>query len=176
MVNKILVTYSSYTGSTADIAETIGEILSDNGAQVEVRLMHNVKDLSSYNAIVIGSAIQSAKWLPEALQFIEIHKETLIQKPVAIFSVCMTLAMKNGEKYRQGISNWLNPVRKLVKPVSEEFFAGVLNINQIESFIQRIKFRISVALGVWKEGDHRNWEAIEKWANSLNSKFSNTKK
>jgi len=167
MAIKILVTYSSCTGSTADIAETIGEILSDNGAQVEVRLMHNVKDLSSYNAIVIGSAIQGAKWLPEALQFIEMNKETLIQKPVAIFSVCMTLAMKNGDKYRQGIADWLNPVRKLVKPVSEEIFAGVLNINQIESFIQRIKFRISVALGVWKEGDHRNWKKKKKWANSL---------
>lgn len=171
MSRKILVTYASRTGSTADIAEYIGEILSDHGAQVEIRLMHDVKDLTHYDAVVCGSAIQSAGWLPEAMQFLETHKSNLNLKPIAIFSVCMTLAMKNGEKYKQSISNWINPIRKIVNPASEEIFAGTLKINQIPSFVQRLKFRISVALGVWKEGDHRNWDAIKAWTTSLKSVF-----
>ncbi len=171
MSMKILVTYASRTGSTADIAEYIGEILSDQGAQVEIRLMHDVKDLSRYDAIVCGSAIQSAGWLPEALSFLKTNQSDLKLKPVAIFSVCMTLAMKNGEKYKQHITEWIKPVYKIISPVSAEIFAGTLKINQIPSFVQRIKFRISVVLGVWKEGDHRNWELIKAWATNLKSVF-----
>jgi hypothetical protein len=31
----------------------------------------------------------------------------------------------------------------------------------------RVKFRLSVAFGVWKEGYHRDWDAIRAWAESL---------
>jgi hypothetical protein len=37
----------------------------------------------------------------------------------------------------------------------------------VESFSNRLKFRLSVLFGVWKEGDHRDWDAIRAWANSI---------
>jgi hypothetical protein len=30
-----------------------------------------------------------------------------------------------------------------------------------------MKFRLSVLFGVWKEGDHRDWNAINNWALEL---------
>jgi hypothetical protein len=42
---------------------------------------------------------------------------------------------------------------------SEGLFAGALDIRKIPSFGDRLKFRISVLLGVWSEGDHRDWNA-----------------
>jgi hypothetical protein len=30
-----------------------------------------------------------------------------------------------------------------------------------------LKFRMSVMFGIWKEGDHRDWNAIRTWAESL---------
>jgi menaquinone-dependent protoporphyrinogen IX oxidase len=105
--------------------------------------------------------------LPEATAFVQRHQAALRQKPVAIFAVCMTLAMRDGEKYRQDVSAWLAPVRRLVHPVSEGLFAGVLDIAKIPSFSDRLKFRLSVLFGVWSEGDHRDWQAIRVWANSL---------
>jgi hypothetical protein len=41
----------------------------------------------------------SLQVLPEAIQFIETHRSVFMGKPCAIFTVCMTLAMKGGEKY-----------------------------------------------------------------------------
>ncbi|OGO34224.1 MAG: hypothetical protein A2W35_03655 [Chloroflexi bacterium RBG_16_57_11] len=79
----------------------------------------------------------------------------------------MTLAMRDGEKYRPQIAEWLAPVRALVHPVSEALFAGILDIRKIPSFSDRLKFRLSVASGVWSEGDHRDWNAIRDWANGL---------
>jgi menaquinone-dependent protoporphyrinogen oxidase len=163
---KILVTYATRSGSTAGVAEAIGKTLVEGGAEVDVRPMNEVSDLTPYQAVVAGSAIQASHWLPEALHFIQKHRDALNRKPFAAFEVCMTLAMPNGEKYRPFVADFLQPVRALVKPVSEGLFAGVLDIRKVPSLGDRIKFRLSVLLGVWKEGDHRDWEAIRGWAQS----------
>jgi menaquinone-dependent protoporphyrinogen oxidase len=171
MSNTILVTYASRTGSTVGVAEAIGQTLTENGLRVVVLPMSEVKDLTPYSAVVAGSAIQNKQWLPEAMEFMHTYRTTLMQKPFAAFLVCMTLAMEKGD-YRNAVIEWLSPVRTLVRPVSEGYFAGVLNISKIPSFSTRLNFRISVALGVWTEGDHRDWNAIRDWANSLAPKLS----
>jgi menaquinone-dependent protoporphyrinogen oxidase len=167
MSEKILVTYASRFGSTAGVAEAIGKTLAADGSQVDVISMRDVRDLSPYRAIVAGSAINGGAWLPEAVEFIRIHQKELRGKPFAAFLVCMTLAMKNGGQYRSHVATWLDPVRTLVHPVSEGLFAGVLEIKKIPSFSDRLKFRISVLFGVWKEGDHRDWDAIRAWGIQL---------
>jgi menaquinone-dependent protoporphyrinogen oxidase len=167
MPNKILVAYASQTGSTTGVAEAIGQTLAESGAQVEVRPMKDVKDLAPYQAVVAGSAIQRGQWLPEAMQFMQTHRAVLAQKPFAAFLVCMTLAMPNANKYRPGVAEWLEPVRALARPVSEGLFAGALDISQVPSFADRLKFRLSIAFGAWKEGDHRDWQAIRAWATEL---------
>ena len=171
MLQKILVTYATRTGSTTGVAEAIAKTLREHGDQVDVIPMRKVTDVISYQAVVAGSAIQNRQWLPEAVQFVKTHQTTLNQKPFAMFAVCMTLAMKNGESYRPQISEWLAPVRRLVRPVSEGIFSGALDISKIPSFGDRLKFRLSVAFGVWSEGDHRNWGAIRAWAESLPAKL-----
>jgi len=167
MSNKILVAYASRAGSTAGVAEAIGKTLTEGGAQVEVRPMKDVEDLTPYRAVVAGSAIQNKQWLPEAMQFMQIHQAALTQRPFAAFLVCMTLAMKKADKYRGFVEDFLQPVRALVKPVSEGLFAGVLDIRKVPSASDRFKFRLSVVFGVWSEGDHRDWNAIRSWADSI---------
>jgi menaquinone-dependent protoporphyrinogen oxidase len=167
MNKKFLVTYASRFGSTEGVAQAIGKTLSENGINVDVLPMREVKDLSAYQGVVAGSAINAGAWLPEAMQFMQTHRAELARKPFAAFLVCMTLTMKNGEQYRHHVTTWLDPVRMLVKPISEGLFAGGLNISRIPSFGDRLKFKMSVLFGVWKEGDHRDWNAIQKWALEL---------
>ncbi len=166
MPNKILVTYASRLGSTAGVAEAIGKTLAEDGTLVDVLPMQDVQDLAPYQAVVAGSAIRGREWLPEAMQFVQEHRTELAQKPFAAFLVCITLSMPN-PTYREFVSNWFTPVRALIKPVSEGLFAGVLDIRKISSMSDKIKFRLSVAFGVMKEGDYRDWNAIRAWAINL---------
>lgn len=163
MNKKILVTYASRTGTTTGVAEEIKNVLSSMGFSVDLLPIEKVSSTEQYGVIIAGSPIQSAGWLPEALAFLEKNKDELRKKQFATFQVCMTLAMKNPSKYLNTIRDWLEPVRRIIKPFSEGIFAGRLNIKEIPS-ADRMKFRISVLLGVWKEGDHRNWEEIRLWA------------
>jgi menaquinone-dependent protoporphyrinogen oxidase len=167
MSKRVLVTYATRTGSTVGVAEAIGKTLIDEGWTVDVRPMQEVIDLSEYKAVVAGSAIQNKQWLPEAMQFIRTNQSALVQKPFAAFLVCMTLAMKNADGYRGFVKDFMQPVRSLVKPVSEGLFAGVLDISKVPSAGDRFKFRLSVLFGVWSEGDHRDWNAIQSWTQSL---------
>lgn len=166
MSKRILVTYASVTGSTAGVAEAIGRTLAESGVVVDVRRMQEVRDIAPYRAVVAGSAIHGGQWLPEAMQFLQTHKTALASKPFAAFLVCMTLAMPNAQ-YREHVATWLDPVRALVQPVSEGLFAGALDTKSMRSWGDRLKFRFSVILGVWREGDHRDWDAIRAWVESL---------
>jgi menaquinone-dependent protoporphyrinogen oxidase len=167
MTNKILVTYASRFGATAGVAEAIAKTLAEHGAQIDVLPMKEVKDLTPYRAVVAGSAINGGAWLPEAMQFIQARHAELQQKPFAAFLVCMTLSMKNAGNFHSHVATWLDPVRTLVRPVSEGLFAGTLDIRKMPSFGDRLKFRLSVLFGFWKEGDHRDWNAIHDWAEKL---------
>jgi menaquinone-dependent protoporphyrinogen oxidase len=167
MNNRILVTYASRAGSTAGVAEAIGKTLIERGAQVDMLPMQDVKDLTPYSAVVAGSAIRAAKWLPEAMQFIQANRAELAQKSFAMFTVCITLAMSKTDQYRAAVAGWVAPVRAQVRPVSEGLFAGMLDFSKLPLNWETLKLRATVALGIFPRGDHRDWDAIRAWAQTI---------
>lgn len=167
MPDQILVTYASRYGSTAGVAAEVARTLTDAGCAAIALPMREVNSLSPYRAVVAGSAINRYAWLPEALDFVGKNQLQLGEMPFAIFSVCITLASRDDPQTRSKIRVWLDPVRALVRPVSEEMFAGVLDIPPITPGFERFLFRLLVRLGQVKEGDFRNWPAIRAWAASL---------
>lgn len=172
MSNRVLVTYATFTGSTAGVAEAIGQTLSEHGLDAEVHPMHEVTDLTPYDAVVAGSAIQAKAWLPEAMQFIEKNRAALAAKPFAAFLVCSTLALKNKSmREKADVGSWLAPVRALIKPVSEGLFAGIIEPKKIPIPAARFGFRVSILLGIFRRGDNRDWSAIRAWASELPAKL-----
>lgn len=57
MDKKVLVAYATKYGSTEEIAEKIGQVLRQIDLPVEVLSTNRVSDLTSYDAIVLGSAV-----------------------------------------------------------------------------------------------------------------------
>jgi menaquinone-dependent protoporphyrinogen IX oxidase len=95
------------------------------------------------------------------------HQTELAQRPFAAFMVCITLSMKGSEQYREGITSWMGPVRALVRPVSEGFFAGSLDFHKMPLTFNTLMMRVPVMMKIWQEGDHRDWTAIRAWAAAL---------
>jgi menaquinone-dependent protoporphyrinogen oxidase len=161
---KILVTYASEYGSTGGVAEAIGKELCGKGAKVDVLSARNVNNLSSYQGVVIGSAIYRGKWMAEAVDFVKASAEILRQVPVAYFMVCMTMHRPSEENRRKALA-YLDPVLQTipqVKPVNIEPFAGAMHYSNL-SWLNK---KIIISKGL-PEGDFRNWEAIRAWANDL---------
>lgn len=167
MNKKILVTYASRSGSTAQIAEAVCKTLTEYGDEADLIPIHDVKDLGSYNAVIIGSPIRKSQWLPEAMQFLQTHRVELARKRIATFTVCITLAMPNSQRYQQAVREWITPTRTLVRPVSEGLFAGRLDFNKMPWTLNTLLFRATVALGILPRGDQRDWTAVRTWAQGL---------
>jgi menaquinone-dependent protoporphyrinogen oxidase len=157
-MKKILVAYASKAGSTSEVAQAIGETLSAKGASVEVLQAKHVKDVTAYQAVIIGSAIRVGQWLPEAVNFVKEHQAELRKRPTAYFLVSGTLK-DNTPEVTQKVGAAFDPVRGVIEPVSMGLFAGKMDFSKL-SFLDRT---IAKAVGS-VEGDWRNWDAIRAWA------------
>jgi menaquinone-dependent protoporphyrinogen oxidase len=163
-----LVAYASHCGSTGEIATAIGQVLCEAGAAVDVRSVDHVSDLNPYRAVVVGSAIQSSKWLPEAMDFLKQHREALNRVPVACFAASL-VSTENTAEARRKAASFLDPVREQVQPVDEGLFAGKLDFGKLP-FLFRFLWPLTAG-GHVSEGDYRDWEAIRAWATGLGPKL-----
>ncbi len=165
---KILIAYASDCGTTGEIAVAIGDALCEDGNTVETLWIKNVKDISNYDAVIIGSAILYEKWMPEAREFVKNNQDILKNMPVAYFITCMALSSKKDAARQQAIeySDKICALVPQVKPVSAGQFAGVLDYSKI-SFFKRILTKAAMARHKVKEGDYRDWNAIRAWAKSI---------
>ncbi len=164
---NILVIYDSKFGSTKEVAEKIAVELSKNYS-VEIKEINAKIYLNSYDKIIIGSAIQYDKWLPNAADFIRSNQELLATKKVAYFFTCLVLS-KNTNKAKEKANIYAKKLLKiapLITPLAIGKFAGVLDYSKM-SFAQRILAKSIFAIIGVKEGDYRDWNAIKSWANSL---------
>ncbi|HHC79244.1 MAG TPA: hypothetical protein ENK46_05130 [Flavobacteriia bacterium] len=165
---KFLVAYESKFGSTKEIAETIGKVLSDQGNTVDVKKISDIENIVHYKNVVIGSAIQYDKWMPEAREFIMKNEKILSKKAVDFFLVCLVLSRKDDKTIlkAKGYATKTLKLTPTIKVNSFGKFAGVLDYSKMP-FAQRILAKgIFAVIGV-KEGDYRDWHAIESWAKNI---------
>lgn len=190
-IEKILIVYAGKYGSTAEVAEAIGQELNQCGVVVDVRRAKDVSEISSYHAVIVGSPIYMGKWLSEVMKFMKENEEALSRVPVIYFTVCLELTRNFGEEY-QGIPIYLDPelghapkvegklsfsekghqlsgylgqvLKKAptVKPVNAALFGGRYYHKEAK-FFDKLLMKLIKS----REGDFRNWEAIRSWAASL---------
>lgn len=157
MNDRILVTYATRTGSTAEVATSMADALTQHNLLVDLVPVKEVQDISGYRSIVLGSGIRIGSFLPEVMGFLEENQKSLGKVPLHVFLLCMTLHQDNPEN-RKVVNGYMEPVRTLIQPASEGMFAGVIDLSKM-NFFDRI---ITKALNS-PEGDFRNWDVINKW-------------
>jgi menaquinone-dependent protoporphyrinogen oxidase len=163
MDKSLLVAYATRTGSTVGVASAIGETLGRRGFSVDVKPILDNPPLDGYKAVVVGSAVNGGKWLPEAEEFVKSHQQALGGVPTALFCVHI-MNLGDDERSRQNRLAYLNAVRPFVKPVDEAWFAG-LGPDTAPSGIAGWFYRMFGGSDV--TGDQRDWAKIGAWAESL---------
>ena len=165
---RILIAYSSRYGSTADVAKAIGKVLEKHGNMVDIKNVEDSIEIKGYDSIVIGSAINYDHWMPEAHNFLLKNEAYLSEIPVAYFFTCLVLSQKTDKTLRkaEGYADKIRQLSSKVNPISVQEFAGALNYKKMSFFHRTIMKSVMAVIGV-KEGDYRDWKAIESWANSL---------
>jgi len=83
---KVLVAYASRNGGTAGIADIIAATLCEQGLTAEARACDTVRDISGYQAVVLGAALYNRQWHRDARRFVRRHGQRLRERPVWLFS------------------------------------------------------------------------------------------
>jgi len=164
-MSKILIAYATAAGSTGEVAEVIGKTLRESGATVDVFRAKEITDVSSYDAVVVGSGVRAGRTYTKAAQFLAAHGPALRQMPVAGFIVC--LAVKDSEEpgcpEAEGYLDAMFAQVEGVEPVSKGLFAGAVDYGKLPWLLGLILKRLKKEPG----GDYRDWAAIESWAAGL---------
>jgi menaquinone-dependent protoporphyrinogen oxidase len=172
---RVLVTYASRYGSTGGVAAAIAQTLCEAGMAVDVRLVTNVDDLSSYRAVIVGSPVHSDEWMPEAITFVNTNRNLLSELPVAYFLTCITLGLDPRPEGRQRMAEVLERVQEQipeVQPMDQGLFAGVVDFGNMSDLIQRLHRACGGAgmIGF----DFRDWDAIRTWAETVGATLLGT--
>ncbi|MGE3908493.1 MAG: flavodoxin domain-containing protein [Chloroflexota bacterium] len=164
---RVLIAYASRTGSTAEVAKAVGQEMRAAGWQTDVLPVEGVRDITGYDALILGTAIRIGKPLSEAMRFARQHQGDMATRPVAYFMLCDTLH-EDTPHSREVAQDYLTPLRKIRQPVSEGLFGGVKDFSTAHPLLRWFAMRV-LRLA---EGDWRNWDEIRAWAAALPDKLA----
>ena len=163
----ILIVYASFSGSTKEIADSIKTGLMDDSITVDIIPAENRNmELSEYDFIILGTAINGNTPHPQIIEFINTNRDELNTKKIAAFVVCGTITSTK-QKMRENAINYPDKVFKNLNVLRKEVFAGNMTSTgkKFEDFLAKF------ILGV-KAGDHRDWNAIKNLTNEIKTLIS----
>jgi menaquinone-dependent protoporphyrinogen oxidase len=156
----VLVTAASRHGATFELAEAIARVLDDYGLSVELVEIEEVSDLGRYEAVVLGSGVYMGQWLKQARSFVDAHAGELAQRPTWLFSSGPIV----GDPPTPDPADEAAGRRALEIAHAREhkLFAGKLDKSRL-GLLEKAAVRAAHA----SEGDHRDWDEINRWASEI---------
>jgi len=155
---KMLIAVSSKHGSTREIAGSMADTIRGAGIEVDVVDAQDVESVAPYDAVIVGSALHMGRWMGPARNLVNTSAEALRVRPVWLFSsgplgrdIVDPADAAEGEK-----------LLGLVGGRGHRVFAGKADKATLGFFERRI---LSMVKNPY--GDHRDWTAIDAWADGI---------
>ena len=160
MEKRVLVAYATKYGATAEIAEAIGETLRKADMTVDVAEVEAAVAVATYDAVVLGSAVYAGHWRKEAVEFLDVEKTNLADRPVWFFSSGPTsegdpIEAMDGWRFPEG----QQPLADQIGPRDITVFGGCIDPDRLNLGEKLILKAVKA-----QTGDFRDWDAIDAWA------------
>lgn len=157
-MSKALISAASKHGSTAEIAERIGERLSESGFDVTLSEPDSVGSPEEFDLVVLGSAVYAGQWLEPAKQLASRMAAATPRPAVWLFSSGPIGDPPKPEEDPVDVAE----IAEATGARGHQVFAGKLDRSEL-GFAEKA---IVVALRA-PEGDFRDWTAIDAWAKEI---------
>jgi menaquinone-dependent protoporphyrinogen oxidase len=165
---KVLIAAATKYGATAEIADAIGEVLSRCGLDVTVLQPEQVPGVDGYDAVVLGSAVYTGHWMPEASEFARRYRHALATRPLWLFSSGPVGDPDGKLAHAMGTDPVeIAEIRQATHARDHRMFAGKLERRHL-GLLQRAALLVVRGL----EGDFRDWGAIRAWAAEIAGSLS----
>ena len=161
MPDTVLVTYASRFGSTREIAERIGRVLTAAGLDAEVRTADEVDRVDAYRAFVVGSTVEGGHWLKGASAFLDRYAVDLGSHPLWLFS--SGPVGDRAASAPQQDPKEVAAARRSLRPLDCRVFAGAFD-RATSDFSEMGLVERTVVRKFLPDGDWRDWPAIDAWA------------
>jgi menaquinone-dependent protoporphyrinogen oxidase len=158
-LGRVLVAYSSKMGSTAEIAEAIGEELRKSGAEVDVSDARTASPPLEYDAVVLGSGVYAGRWLKPARRYLKQNRNQLAHRPTWLFQ---SGPIGSGDQTARTEAS--GKIARLASELGTEppaVFGGNLDPVRAKGRLAKWVANSDAA------GDYRNWDQIRSWAASI---------
>jgi len=181
---KTLIVFGTRYGATTGTSEEIAKVLREEDFDVRVAnaKQENIKDISEYDLIIVGSGMRMGKWTSQADDFLKKFQKELGQKKFAIFASTMkTVSEREGKTedvakmHKAALEDKVAQFN--LRPIALGFFGGVLDYNKMGFLFKRTMGFLKPQLEKdgFKESepdlyDLRDWDEIRSWAKELAKK------
>ena len=169
---RILVVFATRHGATQGIAERVADRLRSRGFEVDTRRASEARDVTGYDAFVVGGAAYMFHWLKEATGFVKRHRSVLGSRPVWLFS-SGPLGTDSVDKAGRDVLESSRPrefaeLEALVHPRQTQVFFGAYSpaakpVGLSERFVRRMP----AMRDAMPSGDFRDWAAIDAWTDGI---------
>jgi len=160
MTGEVLVAFGTHHESTRGIAAAVAEVLRAAGIPVEFESVDAVGDLGNVRAAVLGSVVYDDGWLPDAHGFLATRERELAAIPIWLFASGPLGQVPPGAM--ADLPDDLVEVIGRIGPRDVALFSGALQPHHLASGLRHLS-----KLARTNVGDHRDWVAIERWANGI---------
>ena len=157
---RVLVTAASRHESTQEIAAAIAEGLIGRGVDSIAVPTDEVKALDGFDAVVLGSAVYTGRWLGDARRFAQVHASALSMLPVWLFSSGPVGPADH--PIPPGTPADVPVLMRLTQAIGHRTFPGRLDMRRLH-FAERAAVRTIAA----PDGDSRDWDAIDRFAGEI---------